>query len=298
MLSDKTIKYSIPILILLYIITSCTTPPPELPPGNWFSILPQQSSFYLYVDMKQTENMFNQIIQQMNPENNDLNTLLERTDKAFIGVKYQDGVIKDYSIVALGDYPSFFINLNFCTSGEWQEREASGKYWQNTEQELQVAVPIDNVILASNKNIEQMLQNYTSRNPMHITNQVTEEIESSTLSMFFPVGLEQTLSTQININPTKIKIEEILISACNIDSNYNFKGMFKISNQKGARLFTVIFKTAFLAFLRSSGVSQMADKLKAIKFITQDTIIRVTGFYLTEREMIDILFNILKGEEV
>jgi len=69
------------------------------------------------------------------------------------------------------------------------------------------------------------------------------------------------------------------------------------ANPRSARLFSAIFRLIMIAFLRGAEVEGVGARLSSINFKVEGTLIKMTNFLLEEDELIQIVSQIIKGEE-
>jgi len=293
----KEQKLFIILLIVLFISSSCSTIPTNKSFSDWLGILPRNCNFYIYLDNELTNKTINSILEKSGQSNPDIESVLNYTKLSYLGITLKGKLPPSYSMVLLGGYPTFFMGIALASNKEWQEVKCKYNYWQHILSPLQIAYPEGYIVLVSNGDIEQMLENYYNQRSILMTQELGEAMEKADVTLFFPLGLNKDITSGLKINLQRVNIEEIWITADIEEVQYKFTGVFMAANPRSARLFSAIFRLIMIAFLRGAEVEGVGARLSSINFKVEGTLIKMTNFLLEEDELIQIVSQIIKGEE-
>lgn len=284
-------------LILFLFLNSCCTIPGDNTSVDWLGILPRNCNFFIRLDNEKTNKTVKSILEKSGQSNPDIEAVLNYTKLSYLGIMLKGELPPAYSMVLLGCYPTFFMGIALANNREWKEIKNKYNYWQHILSPLQIYYPNDNIIMVSNGNIEQMLENFYKQRSIIMTQELSEAMEESDITLFFPLGLSEDMTPGIKINLKAVNIEEIWMTAETDQVQYAFTGVFVAATPRSARLFYTLFRTIMIAFLRNADVKGVGTHLSSINFKVEGNLIKMTDFFLKEDELVKIVAQIIKGEE-
>jgi hypothetical protein len=286
-------------LLFTGLLASCTTIPEGKTSGDWLGILPRNGSFYMYINHTQANPVIKGILQKSGQETPAIEAIIDRTRKSYLSVLLTPQGTSEVSFVLLGDYPRGYIRGVLKKSKDWEQVNDSVSYFQNVKQKIKVALPEPYMLLVSTGDMRNMLTNQKNQSIFPLQKQIDLDIDSSDLLLFFPVGLENHMADKLRINWRKISVQGIWLTARAKDGGYIFSGIFLITNQTGARLFSTIFKLTLAALLRDINMENAGRRLKDVEVLVLDNRVKVTDLFLSNDELINMVASMFgkKGGE-
>jgi hypothetical protein len=280
--------------LLSLLLGACPTIPKGKTAGDWLGILPQHSSFYMYINHKTANPALKSILKKTGQLSSDLEAILDRTEKSYLGVLLKAKNAPQVSLVLLGGYPVLFINDALAKNKDFSKVEKPFKYYQNDKAGLQISLLRPYMILVANGNMEKMLTNYGEALLFPLARDIDLEMAAADILLFFPLGLENEVADNLQINWRKISIREIWLTAQAREDGFMFSGVFLIANETGARLFSTIFKLTLITLLRDIKIEGLSGRLKNVKIFIEDSKVKITNFFLSTDELADLVTGIIK----
>jgi len=282
--------------VILLAFASCATAPPKMATEEWFALLPEKSSMYIYLDKAKSSDLLDEILVSAKLLDNDVKYILSKTDKIYGTMDISGNSQPVLSIVTLGSYPASLINLRLSFSKYWEKKKYKKVYFVNKGNKLEVAFPGNSVILISQKAIEVMLENYIEPPFFKMPDPVKNDLKSSDLLIYFPAVPE---GTALKDRLTKIRtaVNEIWIAGNRKGDDYELSGAFIVSTDKQAKVFAALFRLIITAWLREEKVKDIGKVLKSITVAVEGSTVRVSGFEIPEKDIVPLLMQFMKKDK-
>ena len=280
-------KKSLVLILPVVILVSCATLPPERPAGGWIGVLPPESTFFLSLNIPYSGELLLSILKEKNISAPEIHSIMDRTERIYAGVHLSRITPTAFSLVALGNYPAFLVNIPLKANKEWQKVESPRPYWQQANGILQVAVPENNLVFAANGSIERMLNKLENPGSNPFPWEAVWEMERADALIFFPV----LPSTDREAGLERLPIKEVWISAYRSASKeeptYELLGVFNLIEVKNKRAVEALFRLLMVAWLRKAEVSSPVEQLKSLKISVSAERVRISGLRFSEAEIVD-----------
>src|SRR5271157_832629 len=144
------------------LLASCATVP-QRAPSDWLGVLPPDATMYISFSVTGSADLIRKALKDAGADFQDVGTLMDRTKRLVGAVTLVKGVAARFDVAALGGYPAGIIGIRLRGNKEWTETTSpSGTYWQWSKAGLQMAIPNNGILLASNGGIEGLLSRWES----------------------------------------------------------------------------------------------------------------------------------------
>lgn len=282
--------------VILLAFASCATAPPRRASEDWFALLPANSSMYIYLDRKNSSDLLEQLLNSMKLLDNDIKYILSKTEKIYGAMDVSGSFEPVLSIVTLGNYPASLINLRLSFSRYWEKKKYLKPYFVNKENKLEVSFPGSSVILISQKDIEDMLDNYKEPPVFKMPLLTRNDLKSSDFLIYFPAVPE---GTALDDKLTRIRtaVNEIWLGGKRTGDSFALEGSFGVSTNKQAKLFAAVLKLVITAWLRQEKVADIGKVLKSIDVTVVGNIVKISGFDIPEKDMVPALLKFIKKDQ-
>ena len=121
------------------------------------------------------------------PDFQDVGSLMDRTERLVAAVTLTKGTPARFDVAALGSYPSGIIGMRLSGNKEWKEAATpSGKYWQWSKAGLQMGIPNNGILLASNGGIEHLLSRWAAPIALSIPADAAQDMLKADFVLYMP----------------------------------------------------------------------------------------------------------------
>ncbi len=278
----------------LAFLLSCRTPVPERPISQWLGILPEDCTFYVSLSVQPSAKTLKRAVKEAGPAYGDLDKVIEKTKRVFLGVtRVPDGPPR-FSVVALGNYPSLLVGWSLGSSDVWTNKKSSGvKWYQRSDGGLQACVPANSVFLASNGGMESLIPRLRESPSMSVPPEVGMDMEYSDFVLFMP-ELPQGLLDK-SPEAGRPPIREVWVSARRSGQGFSVGGTANLETEKDASSFASVFRMILVSWLRSRGLPNVAGRLKTVKIAAEGTVVTMSGLLFAEEETVSALLSLITG---
>ncbi len=295
----------IPVALLLLLIatgffSSCATAPPIRPVENWFSVLPDGGDVYFYVNNRNVNELVESVLKDGGLWDSDIKFILSKTDKIY-GVLFlrEEPERSSFSVVTLGQYPKFFMDLNLSFNKNWKKRGRGNWYWFNEKKEMGFVIPSDYIIAISKDKMEELLTDLKAAKFRTYPPDLSRDMDKSDIFVFFP-SFSEAKSLRRYTEKIKIPVSDMWVSLRKNSNGYITGIVFVFSSEKHAKLFAFVFRLVLTAWLRDVKEKDIAQKLKKIKVNIRGKSMVVSNLLLDNRTVDNVFAGVgknMKGKE-
>ena len=278
----------------LLFLGACTTVP-QRTTSEWMGVLPPGATLYASLAVKGSADFLKRLIKEAGPGAQDVQALIDRTNRVVCSVTIQRGESPRFSVVALGGYPSAFIGMRLSGSHDWAQRSGtSGSYWELIKVGLQMSIPNDGILLAANGGVEPMLARWSSPPPLAVPPEVAADMEKMDFVLYMP-ELPGGIAENAANSGVHIPIQEVWLSAAKAPGAYVLSGTANTGSEKEAKLMTLIVRLGVVTWLRTQNVPHASERLAAITVSAVGTQVKLNGMRVGEDELIPLFIALLKS---
>jgi hypothetical protein len=282
------------VCVAILIVASCATVPPRTA-SQWLGVLPGDATLYATLSVRGSAELIRRTIKEAGPAVQDIGTLMDRTDRLVTSVTLSRGAPARFAIVALGNYPSGIVGMRLSGNKDWTKKTvASGTYWEWSKAGLQLSIPNNGILLASNGSVEALLGRWMSPVSLSIPPDVANDMEHSDLVLYMP-ELPGGLTESAAENDVHIPIQEVWITAVRAGAGYTLAGTANTTSEKEAKLLTLVLRLGIVAWMRTENIPNAAERLKSITVSPEGSQVKLTGLAISESEIIPLFLSLLKG---
>ena len=284
------------------LLFSCATAP-KRSTTEWMGVLPGDATIYMSVSVPPSAALIRKTLKDSGPDFKDVITLADRTKRLLMAVTLARGAPAQFSVVALGEYPSFLIGLSLSGKKEWKQVSLpQGSYYLWNKASLQLSVPNGGLLMAANGGMPSLLSRYKTPVPLPIPAEVSSDMERTDVVVYMPQlpgGLgqdpeEQPVSEDSSGTP-RLPIREVWIDAMKTQGGYQLGGTLNTPSEQKARVLALLVRVAIVAWLKGTDSADPAERLKTISVTPDGTLVRVKGVALSDAELLPLFYTLLNG---
>lgn len=273
------------------LLASCATAPVRSPSG-WMGVLPSDETMYVSVSVPPSSAVIKKLLKDTGPDTAEVLQIVDRTDRVVLGVRLVPHQQPRFTAVAIGRYPASIIGCRLSGNREWKRvKTASGTYWQSGKTGLQVAVPGRDAVLAANGELPTLLPRYGSPVAPRIPPDVALDMEHADLVLYLPElpgGIAQA-------GTTHVPIQEVWLDAAKDATGYAVTGTANTGSEREAKLVALVLRLALVAWMRSEGLPNTAERLKPVSISADGTQVKMSGLSFTDEEIVPLFLSLLKA---
>jgi hypothetical protein len=277
------------------LLASCVTVP-ERPTDQWLGVLPDGGTLYLSMAVPPSAAVLKKAFADAGDAFKDLGQIVDMTKRIYASAALIPDKDPKFSVVALGNYPSFFVGLRLGSSADWKGKSSTaGSWFENQKAGLQVSVPADSALVASTGDIEILIPRLAGSAPMPVPPDVARDMEQSDLVLYLP-ELPASI-TEKTAGSLRIPLKEVWLTARKTAGGYEVGGSANTETEKDAKLLAMFMKIALVAWLRSQKIEGSADKLPAVTVQPQGSRLVLSGLSFTDDEIIPVILSLVNGKK-
>jgi hypothetical protein len=279
---------------VLLTLASCATVP-QRPSSEWLGVLPADATMYVSLSVTGSADLIKKALKTAGPGLQDVNTLLDMTKRLVCSLTLAKGTPARFAGVALGGYPGGLIGRRLSGNKEWTRTAGpAGPHWEWTKPGIQMSIPNNGILLASNGDIDSLLARWAAPPPLVLPPEVASDMERTDLVLYMPElpgGLQQNAAQ----NGVHVPLNEVWMNAVKVKGGYNVSGTANTSSGQEAELLTLILKLGLVGWMRSENLPDTAEKLKAVSVSASGSQVKLAGLHFSDDEMFPFLLSLLKG---
>ncbi|HEQ70956.1 MAG TPA: hypothetical protein ENN69_00565 [Spirochaetia bacterium] len=273
---------------------SCATVPPDKSTADWLVVLPDDVSYYLYLNTKNTRWLLQNIVRKSPFYSADLERVVDMTDRVYAGIKIRQGQSPEVNLVLIGSYP-VFINSAFGWNKEWEPVKGETPYWRHTKSGIEAAAPESYIILISHGRMPEMIRAFRGGTRAALKLKVVQELDQNDLTLLFPLGIDESVSQDLGLPARKKIIEQVWIGGRKKEEHYVFQGAFYLAPDVDSDSFRKLLQILMLSLLRQEHMTGIGERLSAMTYQAQDRLVTVSDFFLTKEEFESFAESLLGG---
>ena len=279
---------------VLLALASCATVP-QRPSSVWLGVLPADATMYVSLSVSGSADLIKKALSASGPGLQDVNTLLGMTRRIVCSVTLAKGTPARFAVVALGGYPGGLIGMRLSGNKEWtQKKGPSGPHWEWKKPGIQMSIPNNGILLASNGDIESLLANWAAPLPFVLPPEVASDMEKTDLVLYMPElpgGLQESAAQ----NGVHIPVNEVWLNAVKVKGGYDISGTANTGSGQEAELLTLILRLGLVGWMRSENLPDAAERLKTISVSASGSQVKLVGLHFLDDEMFPFFISLLKG---
>ena len=278
----------------LLFLGGCATIP-QRTPSEWIGVLPPGATLYASLAVKGSADFIKRMLKESGPGSQDIAALVDRTDRMVCSVTLVPGQQPQFSVVALGSFPSAFIGMRLSGNREWaRKRGASGDYWEWGKVGLQMSIPNDAIMLAANGDVQSLLARWTAPRPLPVPADVAADMQKKDFVLYMP-ELPGGMTENAAKNGVHLPILDVWMGAARTSGAYVVSGTANTSSEKEAKLLTLVIRLGVVAWMRTQNIPNASERLKAITVSPLGNQVQLAGMRVGEDELIPLFLALLKG---
>jgi hypothetical protein len=279
---------------VLLTLVSCATVP-QRTSSVWLGVLPPDATIYVSLSVSGSADLIKKALNTAGPGVQDVNTLLGMTKRLVCSVTLARGTPARFSVVALGGYPGGLIGMRLSGNKEWtQKKGPSGPHWEWTKPGIQMSIPNNGILLASNGDIDSLLSHWAAPLSLSLPPEVASDMERTDLVLYMPElpgGLTQSAAQ----NGVHIPLNEVWLNAVKVKGGYLISGTANTSSEQEAELLALVVKLGLVGWMRSENLPDTAARLKTVSVAPSGSQVKLVGLRFADDEMFPFFISLLKG---
>ncbi len=281
-------------LAVMLALASCASVP-QRSPSEWLGVLPSDATLYASLSVPGSAAMIRKSLTQAGPGFQDVSTLVDMSKRLVCSVTLLPGMPARFSAVALGSYPSGIIGMRLAGNKEWRKVSSpAGSWWEWSKANLQMGIPNNGILLASNGNVESLLGRWSSPPALAVPPDVAVDMGAADLVIYMP-ELPGGIGEKAAANDVHIPIQEVWLKAVKTPAGYEVSGTANTGSDREAKLVTLAVRLGIVAWMRSEKVTDVAERLKTITVSSVGVQVRMGGLRFAESELVPVFLSLLKG---
>jgi hypothetical protein len=279
---------------VLMLLASCATVP-QRSPSEWLGVLPEDATMYVSFSVTGSADLVRKALKDAGPDFQDVGSLMDRTKRLVAAVTLRQGAPARFDIAALGGYPSGIIGLRLRGNKEWTEASTpSGTYWQWSKAGLQMGIPNDGILLASNGGIERLLSRWAAPIALAIPSDAARDMQNADFVLYMP-ELPGNLAESAAQKGMSLPIQEVWMNAVKGKGGYELAGTVNTSSEQKAKVLALALRLGLVAWIRSQSVPDVAERLKTVTVTALGLQVKLAGLLVTNEEIIPLFLSFVKG---
>ena len=278
----------------MLLIAGCATAPVR-PSSEWLGVLPDSATLYVSLDVQRSADVLRSALEQAGPDAQEVEPLLERTDRLYASVEMAEGSPSRISVIALGSYPAGLLRSRLCGSRSWKTvKSSAGKYYVSVKNGLQVGVPGGYAVLASTGSVETLLARLDAPMAPAMPPDAAEGMDRADLSLYLP-----ELSGGIGGVPgaAALPIREVWLEARRAGDHYEVAGTCNTASERDARSLVLLLKLGLVAWMRTQGLADISGRLKNVTVVAEGTQVKLAGLSFAKDEIVPVLLALAGGSK-
>jgi len=281
-------------LTALLALASCASVP-QRAPSEWLGALPADATLYASLSVDGSKDLLRKTLEEAGKDFKDVASLTGMTSRMVCSVTMEKGSPVRFAVVALGSYPSGIIGMKLGGNKEWKKvATPNGRYWQWSKAGIQMSLPNNAILLASNGGIESLLTDWKDPAPVTMPPDVAEDMKSADLVLYMPV-LPGGLAESAQKKGVHLPIQEVWLNAVKTKAGYGFSGTANTGSEKEAKVLTLALKLGIVAWMRTQKVPNASEMLKTITVTANGLQVEMAGLNLSDDEVIPLFLSLIKG---
>jgi hypothetical protein len=279
---------------VLISLASCATVP-QRTPSEWLGILPLDATMYVSFSVTGSADLIRKALKDAGPDFQDVGSLLDRTKRLVGAVTLSKGAPARFDVAALGSFPSGIIGLRLRGNKEWMETTSpSGTYWHWSKLGLQMGIPNDGILLASNGGIERLLSRWASPFALTIPPDAARDMLSSDFVLYMP-ELPGNLTESAAQKGMSLPIQEVWLNAVKGKDGYVLSGTVNTTTEREAKVVALALRLGLVAWMRSQSLPDAAERLKPVTVRPVGLQVKLAGLQVKDAEIIPLFLSFVKG---
>jgi hypothetical protein len=279
---------------VLTVLASCTTVPTRSP-AQWMGVLPVDATMYVSFAVPGSADLIKKALKDAGPDLQDIGALMDRTKRMVAAVTLAKGAPARFDVAALGGYPSGIIGMRLRGNKEWTESASpSGKYWQWLKAGIQMSIPNDGILLASNGGIEKLLSRWASPVALPMPPDAALDMQNADFVLYMP-QLPGNLTENAAQQGMGLPIQEVWLIAAKGKSGYELSGTVNTSSERNAKVLSLALRIGLVAWMRSQEMVDVAERLKPVTVTAEGLQVKLAGLHVANDEIIPLLLSFVKG---
>jgi hypothetical protein len=280
--------------VVLLALVSCASVPSRAP-AEWLGVLPGDATMYVSFSLAGSADLVKKALKGAGPDFQDVSSLMDRTNRLVGAVTLAKGSPARFDIVALGGYPSGIISMRLRGSKDWKEAKGEhGSYWQWSKAGLQMGIPNDGILLASNGGIDGLLSRWSAPISLTIPPDAALDMKNADFVLYMP-ELPGNLTERAAQKGMSLPIQEVWMNAVKVTGGYDLSGTVNTSSEQKAKVVALAVRLGLVAWMRSQEVPELAERLKTVTVSATGMQVKMAGFRVTDDELIPLFLSFLKG---
>jgi hypothetical protein len=278
----------------LLALASCTTVP-QRSPSEWLGALPPDATLYASFAVAGSTDLIKKALKDAGPGSQDIATLVDMTRRLVCSVTISKGEPAGYSVLALGSYPSGIIGMRLAGNKEWKKASApSGTFWEWRKVGIQMSIPNNSLLLASNGGIDSLLGRWKSPIPLAVPPDVSRDMQAADLVIYMP-ELPGGISESAAQKGMRIPIQEVWMNAVKAGGGYDISGTANTGSAQEAKLLTLVLRLGIVAWMKSEKVQNTAEILKSVSLAASGLQVKLSGLHFTDEQIIPLFLSLVKN---
>ncbi len=280
--------------MVMIFLASCATVP-QRSPSEWLGVLPQGATMYVSFSVTGSADLVRTALKDAGPDFQDVGALMDRTKRLVGAVTLLKGAPARFDVAALGGYPAGIIGMRLRGNAEWKEMTSpSGKYWQWSKAGLQMAIPNNGILLASNGGVEGLLSRWASPVAPALPPDAAQDMLISDFVLYMP-ELPGKLTESAAQKGMSLPIREVWLNAARGKEGFELSGTVNTSTEREAKVLALAIRLGLVAWMRSQNMPDAAERLKPVTVSPVGLQVKLAGLHVTDAEIIPLFLSFVRG---
>jgi hypothetical protein len=278
----------------LVLLGACATVP-QRSPSEWMGALPPNATLYASLSVRGSAEFLKKMANDAGPGSQDISSLIGMTNRMVCSVTLSRGAPPQFSVVALGSYPSGIIGMRLAGNKDWKKRTGgSSVFWEWSKAGLQVSIPNNAILLAANGEMQMLLARWTAPRAAGMPPEVAGDMEKKDFVLYMP-ELPGGLAESAAMKGVHIPIQDVWMSAAHVQGGYALSGTANTTSEREAKLLTLVVRLGIVAWMRGQNVPNASERLSSITVTPSGSQVRLAGLHISEDELIPLFLSLVKS---
>jgi hypothetical protein len=264
-------------------------------------VLPGDASLYISVSVRSSSTLIRKTLEAGGPDYRDVIQFADWTKRLLASVTLSRGAPTRFSAVALGDYPSFLIGVSLSGRKEWKQvKVPDGSYYAWNKADLQLSVPNNSTLMASNGSMPSLLERYRAPVPLPIPPEVASDMGIADVVLYMPrlpggMGQDDMDQPVAEDGQMRLPISDVWIDAMKTSGGYKVAATVGTPSEQKAKVVSLLLRIMIVAWLKGQNITDAAERLQSISVVPEGTQVKVKGITLSDSEILPLFFSFING---
>lgn len=283
------------VLLVLVLLTGCAGTPSVPMQGSWFYSLPPGQDIYGKVKARNLVPLIESIDIDGIPGNGGISDFLDMTEEVYFST---DAELKNFSLIAVGEYPTVILRSVIANSEEWYKGSGEIEHWvyrdEGPAQAVQIAFPAYNVVCISRGMISDLTLVRLQEKRIHPPEDM-EYAEAFLLHQLindFSILLSnphRSFGEELPIDQTRFPVNSVWFTTSREGNEYVSSFTFVPKEPKKAKTLATFMKLMLAGWMRKEDIGDVSTLSKTAYLEVEDERVTLGGIYFSAEDIKKLL---------